>query len=547
MNTTQTATLVTCLYDVGRGEMKKEDSNFRPFTDYLTWFPTLLKLNSPMVIFIPSFLYSFVESNRDPTFPTKIIIMELEELPMANYRGQIEGIMSRLSEKGNHLRNIEFINPDYSVVILSKMFLLNRVAQEDPFGTEYFFWVDAGYIRAGPFFEMSDEWPDPSKVRLFGDKFVVQKTCLTFDKVEFRGYFLRLENSMMAAFFGGIKSILTKVFRDYLDVLERLFNEDIINNEQQIFSYLIKQNPNDYFLYPYVKVPEGEEGYRRVLKDLSRGTHMQISRPVYPGIKVVSVVSKNIKDDAVRHWDQSLEQLGYDHIILGRDSPWKGWKWRTSLYLDFVRSQSPSTVVILCDSTDLFFVGPPSEALQKFDSSGLNVIIGGESVISYAGGRHDIRRVEQFFVTRCQSKFCYPNGGFVIGRASNLLDFLQLNLDSQDDQAGYFDLLYEDKVQNTTLDYETKFIGNVPNLNVKQYIDHEVNFWEWDPKKDRFKNPISGQYPIAFHFPGSNFSVMEDFWNRINGEPPEPPPSNIKVYILIGLIIFMLILWWIWR
>lgn len=208
-------------------------------------------------------------------------------------------------------------------------------------------------------------------------------------------------------------------------------------------------------------------------------------------------------------------------------------------------------VVILADGTDLFFCASAWEAYHKFKDCKENIIIGAENIIAYkeSSGRHTSYQIEEFFIKQCQSRFCFPNGGFIIGYVPALIKLMEDNLTSNDDQAGYMDLLYE-KTTTYTLDECNKFIGNLPNY--QGYTTRDIGFWKWDKLRHRYYNPHTGEYPIALHFPGNNRLNQTRMLQEVvpqSREGREQIKSSAWVWwIVIAIVlIFLLCIFWKFR
>lgn len=549
------ATLVTALYDIGRGQMKKEANNFRPFSLYLEWFRNLLRVNAPLVIFIPPQgresggydLQEFVTNHRPQNYPTVTIIKPFTKLPLFAKRGLIQEVMIRLNQPDPRL---EFHSPEYIIVIYSKFDFLYETINSNPFRSKYFFWVDAGYFRKNPDQVIDLPWPDQEKIEAIGEKFIIQNFNFSIDpqytpscNLE-KKYLKTCPNELSACFMGGQSKIVEEIRNRLFDLLDQMLNEDIVNNEQQGLAVIIRRDPDKFILYPR------HEDVRELLTDLAIGTYMRIPYPKCPHLKVLSVATCEIKDDEIKNWIRTVEYFGYDYTILGREDKWGGWPYRTRKYLDEIKNIEKSyEVVILSDATDLFFCGPAIEAYRKFTREGEDIIIGSEPIIYYnESGRNNVYEIEDFFIKKCRSRTCFPNGGFLIGTTRALIKLLEANLDSKDDQAGYMDLLFEKKVQYS-LDEKNVFVGNLPNLQT--YTQREVSFWKWDSIKRRYYNPLTMEYPIAFHFPGNNRLIQSKMFQEIIPQSRElhrhhhHPRNTPWIWsILIVLLLILVYVFW---
>lgn len=552
------ATLVTALYDLKRGSMERQANNHRPFSHYLEWFRHLLGVNAPLVIYIPPAghpesggynLETFIRDTRRSDWPTRVVVRPLSKLPMWSRRDRIASVMTSRKYPSP---NLEFHHPDYIVTIYSKFGLVHEVAQENPFGTDSTFWIDAGYFRQGPDDRLSAPWPDPYKLRRLGSTYFIQNRSLDVDiqptSTSWSDELLELDrqsNPIVANFFGGVNSCLGEVERGVIDILDRILDAGIINNEQEALTTLIRRHPSMFLLYPH-----GKDG-RRAMVDLSMGGHLAIGYDVCPHLRVVTMASREVNKSDLDMWDSTATYYGYHHEIVGRDLGWTGWADRSRHYLEALYRMKAESIVIgmLTDGTDVFFCGSSWETYDKFIASSERALIGGESRIAYAStGRHNIYQMEAFLVSQCQSRFCFPNGGCLIGYVDDLIQVIEANTTSIDDQAGYMDLMM-DRVGNLRVDESTRLIGNLPNHHL--YTPHDVDFWMWDQPRRRYYNPLSGEYPVVLHFPGNNRDVQRRMYRSIHdetiGDVDGYKPNWVWWIVVVLVLVTILASFWSWR
>ena len=137
-------TFVTGLWDMGRGNL---DSFKRPFESYLETFEQLLSLDINLVIFAPDHLNDFILARRSLT-NTVIIQRNNEDFKKTfDFYQQVQDIRTQpnwfnqvgwLAESPQ--AKLELYNP----VVMSKMFMLHTAVIYKNFGTDYYFWIDAG-------------------------------------------------------------------------------------------------------------------------------------------------------------------------------------------------------------------------------------------------------------------------------------------------------------------------------------------------------------------------------------------------------------------
>lgn len=231
MNTT----VITALYNIDR-ETKGDN---RKWSEYLDWFKNTLKLNMPMVIFIPSYLKDFVTEHRPPNYKTQIIIQEQQDIPYAYLEPRIREILSTDTYK-QHMKDskrVECILPYYNIIQYSKFKWLKHASEENYFKTNYFFWMDAGISRFIDVFASVKE-----KLELPVGKLCIQKnhyydTYIVNDK-----YLWDSQCLLCGTIFGGdAKAIYNIELRIHKLLSTLMENYNWINNEQILLAYIAKQ------------------------------------------------------------------------------------------------------------------------------------------------------------------------------------------------------------------------------------------------------------------------------------------------------------------
>lgn len=140
-------TFVTALYDIGRGNIDGRD-----IYTYKNWLiKTLQTIIDPFILFLDSsfgWKEELLEIRRD-IGPIKIIETPLEEIPMWKYKDRIQNILENPDFKRiqKHPNDITNKTPFYCMIQYSKFGFVESAIQENPFCTEYFSWIDAGFSR----------------------------------------------------------------------------------------------------------------------------------------------------------------------------------------------------------------------------------------------------------------------------------------------------------------------------------------------------------------------------------------------------------------
>lgn len=553
----RSATIVTALYNIGRDKLTGKHAN-RSFDKYLNWFKNLLSINAPMVIFISDELHSYVLEHRSPEYSTKIVIRNFEELSAYKYYERIQSTIDSMTKEPNKDGSIpsyfkecpEFITAKYETIIYSKFDFLKEVADENPYNTEYFIWLDAGTFYQEPPFDSTLSWPDPYKIQLLGDKFLVSDYKFNVnDKSPLNNKrdYLRLNRNEICAFtLGGTKKAIDIVHKSFWDEVENALNLGVINNEQHILQLMVLEHPENYYIwyrtrYQYHKVSSPLRD-RMIPVELAQGTFIGENYGIHPDIKLLTVATKEISPSSYERWETTARHYGYNYEILGRNESWKGFRTKTILYNQRVKTiTEPYT--ILTDCLDLFFIGSSHEIFDKFIKSGKDVIIGGEMEIWYIKGKYDKHEIKSFFSTLANGNTqAYPNSGFIMGKTEVIRKLMEINVSHEDDQAACFETIYENKLP-LSIDYDTSIIANVPNY--KENYEKAVKNFEFDDKLKRYRNKHSNELPVVLHFPGKNMQVMQEFY--VISQPDLATQSNTTTttntgWILIGVVLLLIII-----
>tara|TARA_R110000868_G_scaffold132315_1_gene342992 strand:+ start:4449 stop:5264 length:816 start_codon:yes stop_codon:yes gene_type:complete len=250
-------TLVTALYDIDR----KGLGDGRSFDEYLSWFAETLKVKSPMVIFVEDSLKQFVQKHRK-NLPTKIIVQSLDKIPYYHLNSEIHEILDSeiYKKKISVPSRIECKMCLYNVIIFSKFPWVKRVIEENPFGSEYFMWMDAGLSRFFEPHQVNINQPYPSESAIESlldnkDSVLIQASMSFYPDLvnadEYSDeYFWNARSWVMAGLWGGGSEVLSK-FCDMIDVVlnEKLIRQGMINNEQIVMAYVYKMNSDMFTVF----------------------------------------------------------------------------------------------------------------------------------------------------------------------------------------------------------------------------------------------------------------------------------------------------------
>lgn len=255
---TDKITLVTGLWDIGRGDLKEGWS--RSYSHYLHKFEQLLQVDVNMVIFGVEELEEFVFHIRNQN-NTQFIRRDLSWFKNNEFYNKIQTIrlnpdwynqVGWLSESTQ--AKLDMYNP----LVMSKVYLLHDAKILDKFDSDYMFWIDAGITNTvHPGYFTKDNVIDklPKKINNF--HFI----SFPYDgKVEIHGFNYKsicefsgddVDMVCRGGFFGGKKETITEVNNLYYSLMDETLTQNLMGTEESLFTILTYKYPE---LFTYSKV-----------------------------------------------------------------------------------------------------------------------------------------------------------------------------------------------------------------------------------------------------------------------------------------------------
>jgi hypothetical protein len=248
---TNDITLVTGLWDIGRGDLQEGWS--RSFQYYLEKFEQLLQVNENMIIFGDEELEQFVFKYRRIE-NTQFIRRDLSWFKNNEFYNRIQSIRTNpewfnqvvwLSDSTQS--KLEMYNP----LVMSKVFLLHDAKLLDKFDSEYMFWVDAGItntIHPGYFTHDKVLNKIPKLVNNF--HFV----CFPYEtNSEIHGFKYdklcdiagnKVNKVARAGFFGGKKNVISEINSIYYGLMSDTLSKGLMGTEESLFTIMTYLYPN---------------------------------------------------------------------------------------------------------------------------------------------------------------------------------------------------------------------------------------------------------------------------------------------------------------
>lgn len=222
------------------------------------------------------------------------------------------------------------------------------------------------------------------------------------------------------------------------------------------------------------------------------------------------------ESDGLENWKLSANLMGYDWKVIGLGEKWGGWKWRTKKYIEEISKVEEECLIILTDGTDVIFTRHQNNMIQAFREYDSNVVIGAEHqcCTSWPRWNFSVKQKILEFARRKNPEVrpIVPNGGFVMGFKSDVLQTLCSNIEQEDDQHGYL-VQYLTVQSNFKLDIYSRCVANIVYdislFDSKDDERQESEIYKFDGKK--FVSKETQNSPCAMHFPGGNIEAYNFF------------------------------------
>ena len=248
-------TIVTGLWNIGR--------TGREFTHYIEHFKKFLEIPNKMFIYIPQeYEYLVWESrSKENTYVKICELSDIKEL-YAPFWDQTQKIRTNPEWfnmtgengwlSGSPQATLEWYNP----IVQSKMFLLNNATIWNPFGSEYFIWLDAGItntVYEGYFTENRVL----DKITPYLDNFLFLSYPYETNS-EIHGFEIEAMNQYAddsvkyvcrGGLFGGKKEDINQANGTYYSTLLQTLNNGHMGTEESVFAIMSYKEPNIYQRY----------------------------------------------------------------------------------------------------------------------------------------------------------------------------------------------------------------------------------------------------------------------------------------------------------
>lgn len=238
-------TIVTAFFDIGRGNWNYYQ---RKQNEYLSHFSNMLSLKDVnIIVFTEERYHNFVSKENDKAF---IVLKNFKDL--YTFKKYSDIIISNLSEdkyRENHPNPVcpEVTQPYYNILVTNKMKFLEEAMILNPFSSEYFFWMDAGYTHSTISLKdiIWDIFP------LFTNKFsIIMIDDLNKALISPKDFFYQYIDVITGGFFGGRKDMIATISLLYYTIVDSIIDTyNITDDDQYYMTMLILRYPELFTLY----------------------------------------------------------------------------------------------------------------------------------------------------------------------------------------------------------------------------------------------------------------------------------------------------------
>lgn len=250
MNTT----IVTALYDIGRGNWPPPFT--RSIDSYIEYFKKILSLDANFVIYVDESMKESLLKHRrefDPfLFKTHFICRPLLELEtFQKFYTKTKEVMKSnfFLQNRREFHTPESWCPEYNLINFNKVSFVEETVLNNPFGTDYFMWLDAGFSSGNlPINPQNYKYPNPEKIRILDDEKVHFLSFCQPHEVCLDSYF-STRVAIAGSMFAGKATPMLRLKDLSFKVIEEFLDQNAMNDDQTIYSYVYQKDKDLFNLY----------------------------------------------------------------------------------------------------------------------------------------------------------------------------------------------------------------------------------------------------------------------------------------------------------
>ena len=263
-------TIVSAFFNIGRKSWHGFEQSVH---SYLSQAERVFSLDDYMVIYIQPELMDFVKHHREKySLKTKMIPMTLEELSLYKYKEPIEKIMQNPEfQDGLAVPDCpEVTQPLYDIVVWSKIPLVSKTIDINPFNTSHFVWLDFGIHRQ----MLKESMLNKPLLSDIPDK--IKLLCLRYpitEDLDIKKFYKSHSNRLSATMITGSAENFKILHHYFEQEIERCLNQNLVNNDRSLLCQIFLKHPELFELY-YGWWGEQITNYYEITENLSAVLHI---------------------------------------------------------------------------------------------------------------------------------------------------------------------------------------------------------------------------------------------------------------------------------
>ncbi len=222
---------------------------------YLEWMRSVLSIKQYMVIYVEEANVSFVKLHRRHVMPyTKIISVDVDRMMASDDYANIKRIIDgRFMSHARRNDRIELKVPLYNKIMFSKIDFVQEVLASNPFQTDYFFWMDAGFAhglhkRLQYKRVIGRPWPNPEKNDLMKDTILAVQTRDLSRSREIEGIFVHHDAMLSGNIWGGDRNRMLDFCSEFKKEVRWSFERNLMDDDQAIMTAVYIKHPEMFSL-----------------------------------------------------------------------------------------------------------------------------------------------------------------------------------------------------------------------------------------------------------------------------------------------------------
>lgn len=256
---------------------------------------------------------------------------------------------------------------------------------------------------------------------------------------------------------------------------------------------------------------------------------------------------------------QICKKNNHKLIVLGFGEKWKGWIWRTKMFINYISRCDPNEIIMIIDAYDVMVLASHEEIMRKYKNFKCDILFSascidsGQPNLSWVYKNIIFNQNKNYFDITNYKKYIL-NAGTFMGKASKICEL--------------YKLLYKRYIKTLVTDDQTN-LNNIRLTGLNYKIDKDSDiFWIWEISslkelihywiynelyekthlynKGRVK--FNNVQPCVVHGIGNRIMDKLSFQNKIpyktilNLKKKSTAQDDIKIFIIMGKLIIIIVL-----